>query len=171
MGLTDRVYNIAKGYLDKASQRWEQLDSNAQKELDQYTDNSNTSAWDRAQAKIAALDAQRELKSTAETPPAAPVAPIQPKVSSVAGQQPTGSQSQSTIAAAYQILGIPAGSNIEAVRDAYQKLTARAAPDRFPAGSKEQAEAQRIERRACAAYMMLADALSPADDRFDRLEI
>ena len=168
MGLTDRVYNIAKSYLEKASQRWEQIDPTAQQELDQYTDRSNMSAWDRAQAKIAAGDARRELRPAGLDPPS-PAAP--PPVQAPQTTQPmAGNQSQSAIAAAYQILGVPPGSKIETVRDAYQKLVARAAPDRFPAGSAEQEQAQRIERRASAAYMMLADTLSPADDRFDRLE-
>jgi DnaJ-domain-containing protein 1 len=185
MGLSDRVFNIAKGYLDKASERWQQIDNAAQQELDEYMDRSqaNPSAWDRAQAKISALDSARELRDPADTPLAGepPFGSSTLAPASTAAQQtpfadaPTphaaAAPPGSTMEAAYRILGIPAGADLVTVRTAYQKLMERAAPQRFPDRSPEQLQAQHIERRASAAYMMLVDALSPSDDRFDRLEL
>lgn len=194
MGIPDRVFSIAKGYLDKAAQRMQEIDAAAAQELDEYINSGrgNRGAWDRAQAKISAADSARELQDPADTPPdfgstvtpgqqpagpannrgagtpavksyGAPLMPIPPR-------DPSAPSSPSALNAAYRVLGVPTGSDINTVRDAYQKLIERAHPDRFPAGSPEQEQAREIERRASAAYMMLADALSPADDRFDRLE-
>jgi hypothetical protein len=172
MGIADRLYNIAKGHLDRARETWDQIDSAAQRELDEYTGRADMSAFDRAQAKIAALDAQRNVAQPVNLPPSqrplrqAPPAPVES-----APQQTASGRPLATIQAAYQIIGVPPGSDFETVCNAYQQLIDRAQPNRFPEGSAEQAEAQRIERRIKAAYMMLADELSPADDRFDRLEL
>lgn len=168
MGLADRVYNLAKGALDKASQRWDELDERARQELDNYTNSPTAGAWDRAQAKIDAAQA----RATASTP-------ARPVVRDTLSDLPPGyeppipqvSPQPGTVDAAYRVLGIAPGSSFAAVKRAYETLQQRAAAAKFPDGSPELEKAKTIERRAAAAYMLLADTLQPADDRFDRLEI
>ena len=174
MGIPDRVFNLAKGYLDRAVERWEQIDGNAQAELDAHiarlpASQSSSDPFERAQAKIEqtryeSQASRYDIQATHDVPP-------KPAHSTQSG--PAGPQvdPNSKLAAAYQVLGVPLSADFDTVRQAYDRLKERAAPERFPEGSAEREQAKRIERRAGAAYMVLTDALNPADDRFDRLEL
>lgn len=177
MGLPDRLYRIAKAHLDQALDRWEQIDTNAQRELDETVQSPALSAFERAQAKINAAQAARELPPAKPQPEQVPLAerlPATPSPNYSEAPQTTrlpDRPSNTMVQAAYTILGVPQGSDFETVRQAYIKLKERAAPDRFPAGSPDQIKAREIERRINAAYMLLMDSLAPSEDRFDRLEL
>jgi hypothetical protein len=186
MGIPDRIYRIAKSHLDQALDRWEQIDSSAQKELDEAVQSPALSAFERAQAKINSAQAARGLRKPAAqeftplpppgppgTVPLAerlPALPSSPSSTETPIARMSPRPSNTMVDAAYQIIGVPAGSSFETVRQSYQKLKERASPDRFPAGSPDQVKARDIERRINAAYMTLMDALAPSEDRFDRLE-
>lgn len=171
--LLGRAYQVAKTYLDAARSRLEEIDARAQDELRQSLPREASSPlppaasapaavddpFARAQAKIATAQqrvaAQRqeqERRQTANDPP--PALPSDP------------------VTTAYKIIGVPAGSDIAAVRAAVDQLRARCAPTRFPAGSSEQAEAQVILQRVEEAYHVLQNALpTEPGSRFDKLEL
>jgi DnaJ-domain-containing protein 1 len=187
MSIPERIYNLAKGHLDKALQRWDEIDSRAQQELDSYManqgDTNNMSAWDRAVGKINSAGAEKELRSAADrmddTPPPVSLDALESSIAAERAATSSGSRNQpvsaarmpQTLIAAYKVLGVDAGADWLTVQKAYQELRERAAPDRFPAGSKEQEAAKNIQKRIESAYMMLSSALAPATDRFDRLEL
>ena len=196
MSIPERLYNIAKGHLDKAIERWEDIDASARQEIDAVTmsqsSSSSMSAWDRAVGKINASNAARELD-----PPSQQFDPRrnvteddvnaleqsmgrnQGRAGSYASaQQPYSAQlqqpvsvSNQTLISAYSVLGVPPNADFLTVRTAYQQLKERASPDRFPAGSQEQKAAQDIQGRIDAAFMLLTNALAPDSARFDRLEL
>lgn len=187
MPLPDRIYNLAKGHLDKALERWEEIDTKAQQEIDSVLMNSSgsdtPSAWDRALAKINASNAAKELE------PAGGQIDMRPPIGDAdleafkqelikrgeyADKPPIATQAtpteMNTVAGAYKVLGVAPGSDWAIVRDTYQKLKERAAPERFPEGSAEQSAARDIQRRIDAAFMILTNSLAPSSERFDRLE-
>ncbi len=175
MGIADRVLNIAKGYLDKANQRWDELDDKARQELESYSASPALSAWDRAQAKIEQTQAANEAAKTLRPTPPAPVkrdtlTDLPPGYEPPIPVAAPPSQA-STIEAAYRVLGVVPGASFDAVKKAYDRLRARTASDKFPVGSLELEQAKKIERRATSAYMLLVDTLNPGDDRFGRLEL
>ena len=178
MGIPDRIYRIAKAHLDQALDRWEQIDSNAQKELEDSMQPPALTAFERAQAKINAARAAREFTPVpppgqTDSVPLAERLPA-PTPSPTLQETPTvrssARPSDNAIQAAYTVIGVQIGSDFATVQSAYLKLKERASPDRFPAGSTDQVKAKDIERKINAAYMTLMDALSPSEDRFDRLE-
>jgi hypothetical protein len=198
MGIPDRVYQLARGYLDRAVSRWDELDSQAKNELDQSIEKirpggSNeepseivssigaSSAWDRAQAKIQQTKVSNDLSAKQKQPALPPQSSVQADEcldalgkTSASGSNATalpGGPTASAIDGAYKMLGLASGADILSVQRAYEKLKERAAPERFAEGSAERQKATQIERRASAAYMLLSDLLAPANDRFDRLEL
>jgi hypothetical protein len=171
MGMSDRLYNLAKSYLDSARTRWDEVDPAAQKELDNAVSSPALAAWERAQNKIksaqAANQALSELRQSQSTPPPTGQAfdrnQLPPPI-----QQP----STTALTAAYRVLDLPEGSDLATVQKAYQDFKLKADPSRFPDGSKDNVLAKNIIRRVNAAYIVLANSLSTSsDDRFDRLEL
>jgi len=160
MGIADRIYNLAKGYVDKATSRWDEIDDAAKRELDTYSGaQSQRSAYERAQAKIEqmrAANAQSKDSMDSYAPPIPSIAPP---------------QMPSTMEAAYRVLGVPFGSNIKTVKTAYDNLRDKIDQAKFAEGSDEQKKAQKIAQRATAAYMCLCENLDSDSDRFGRLEI
>ena len=71
----------------------------------------------------------------------------------------------------YRVLGVPVGSEFAAVQAAYEKLARRCDPRRFPDGSTEQKEAERILERVNASYELLKKRLDPMQSRFNNLEL
>ena len=172
--LLGRAYQVAKGYLDSARGRLEEIDARAQEELrralprespDAAPPASNTGgggaddSFARAAAKIAAAQArvaaqrqEAERRAPATVPP--PESPQDPART------------------AYQIIGVPIGSDYLTVEAAVNKLRERCSPTRFPDGSAEQADAQVILQRVEEAFAVLKNALGPAaGGRFDKLEL
>ena len=170
--LLGRAYQAAKGYLDSARGRLEEIDARAQDELRRTLPRedvpgppgsggggaTDSDPFARAAAKIAAAQervaAQRqevERRAAATEPPAPPPDPV---------------------TTAYKIVGVPVGSDYLTVESAVNKLRQRCAPTRFPDGSAEQAEAQVILQRVEEAFRVLKNALGPAGGgRFDKLEL
>lgn len=70
----------------------------------------------------------------------------------------------------YRLLGVEPGSDFSVVQAAYNRLSARCDPVRFPAGSSEEQEARRIRERLEASYRVLRDALDPTARRFGLLD-
>jgi len=172
MGISDRLYNLAKSYLDSARTRWDEVDPAAQQELDNAVSSPALTAWERAQAKINAAkagnQAANEVHPPSTLPPAQTSSASNPSLIQTAASQP----SQNALAAAYKILGVPEGSDLLTVQKAYRDLQKKADPATFPEGSQDRKLAQDLHRRVNTAYMLLANSLSaPSDDRFDRLEL
>jgi hypothetical protein len=170
MSISDRLYNLAKSYLDAARTRWDDVDPAARKELDDAVNSPASTAWERAQKKInnvaATNAASKELQSSTR-PGEQQFAPAQPNASS-----PLPPVSENALSAAYKVLNLPDGSSLSTVQTAHQDLIKKTDPSKFPEGSKDRTVAEHLYRRINAAYMMLANALSNAtDDRFDRLEL
>lgn len=180
---------MAKNHLDRAVERWGEIDAKAQQELDNFlanhTDNNNVSAWDRAVGRINSTAAEKELRNPADRMEDAPPdaqAGLDALEASMAAQRtaariapqsgPIANAADApTLMAAYKVLGVEPGADFLSVQKAYQDLRQRASPDRFPAGSKEQDAARSIQKRIDSAFMMLSNVLAPASDRFGRLEI
>jgi hypothetical protein len=172
MSIPGRIYNVAKAHLDKALQRWDEIDERARQELDAITPRASTtgdsSAWERAAAKIAAARAAQELSASSSYPEITQEREARPPVDQLA---PSSNVPQAdALRAAYSIIGVAAGADWLTVQQAYSTLRDRAAPERFPAGSPEQVSAQAIRKRIDSAYVLLQNALCPSGDRFDRLE-
>jgi hypothetical protein len=68
------------------------------------------------------------------------------------------------------VLGIAPDAGWDDVLGAYEKITRRCDPRRFPDGSAEQKEAGRILERVNTAYDNLRKRLDPTESRFARLE-
>lgn len=170
----NRLYRIGKSYLDQVRNRIETWDEElARRELEAETgpgpgvpggaggdrpardDSSAEAMMRRAEERIRAANARvgasGELKSDrAEIDTAA--AKADPNVGD------------------YRILGVDPGADWTAVQAAYEKLTRRCDPTRFPEGSTEQKEAARILERVNVAYEALRKRLDPTENRFARLE-
>lgn len=71
----------------------------------------------------------------------------------------------------YRVLGVPVGSDLAVVQTAYEQLSRRCDPRRFPDNSAEQKDAERILVRVNAAYEALRKRLDPTENRFGKLEL
>ena len=178
--LLGRAYQVAKGYLDTARGRLEEIDARAQEELRRALPRegvpslappelgaggasgagaaSDADPFARAAAKIAVAQArvaaqhqELERRERATAPPEPPADPVR---------------------TAYKIIGIPNGSDYLTVESAVNTLRQRCSPTRFPDGSAEQADAQVILQRVEEAFAVLKNALEPTSgSRFDKLEL
>jgi hypothetical protein len=171
-----RLYNMAKGYLESARSRIDEIDQAALTELQQalpYGDPANPGSYtassddpmQRAQARIAAARAA----SSASLAPDAQSAPSQGASFSNAPQQPA--LTSDPLATAYRVIGVSAESDKGAVDDAVRSLRERCDPSRFAAGSTEQTEAQRILARIDEAYILVLHTFNVQASRFDKLEL
>ena len=70
----------------------------------------------------------------------------------------------------YRLLSLEPGADFGSVQAAYNRLSARCDPSRFPAGSAEERQAQQIRERLDTSYKQLRDVLDTTATRFDRLE-
>lgn len=169
MSVPDRIYNIAKSYLDAALSRLEEIDSRANAELDRalapggsVASSSSSDPMERAAAKIAAARGEAAARSQ-----------LQPQRYNFSTPDPSAATGPDPdpIQTAYRVIGVPAGSDIATVDAAVAKLRERAAPDRFAEGSTERADAARIQARVDSAYAVLQESLGAPANRFDRLEL
>jgi hypothetical protein len=177
VSIPNRIYRIAKSYLNQARDRIEALDTElAEKELQGPADTPppagapsgapprhDTSAEGmirRAEDRIAA--ARREHAAREEMARSRPSASPGPAVPAAADA--------AAATADYRILGVPESADWPAVQSAYEKLARRCDPRRFPEGSSEQQDAQRILDRVNAAYESLRKRLDPTESRFGKLE-
>lgn len=178
MNLPRRLRNIAKSQLKAMQDRLDRIDEEVELE---------------ARERRAERDARRELDDPTDIRPAMrtpeeiaagvsrPAAgasanqsvsqPARPTVDTAPPNTPSTPPSATSLTASYRILGLEDGADLSAVDDAYAKLSARCAPDRFPEGSEEQQAAHEIFKRVDAAYNTLRDSLDPTAGRFDKLEL
>lgn len=130
----------------------------------------------RAEEKIAAqrrdFDARRELTPAPALASQAP-AVVASTTQSLASQP----LSDHPLAADYYVLGVAVGSGLATVQAAYEDLSRRSDPARFPAGTTEQERAMRINARIQSAYSSLKKELEgpgssagSTENRFARLE-
>jgi hypothetical protein len=168
MSVPDRIYQMAKAYLDAARGRLEEIDSRASAEIDKAlapggsASPSNISdPMDRAAAKIAA--ARGEAAARSQLPQRYNFSTADPSMAS--GPDPDPVQT------AYRVIGVPIGSDVATIDSAVAKLRERAAPEKFPEGSTEREDAARIQARVDNAYAVLQEALGIQKNRFDRLEL
>jgi hypothetical protein len=168
MSIPGRIFKISKTYLNQVRDR---IDAeltereSATRELEGEAGsgagrtNDAESLMRRAEEKIAA--ARRELDARREA-------------SGVPASDPTASTRASAAdpnASDYRILGVAIGSDLSTVQGAYEKLAARCDPRRFPDGSGEKQDAERILVRVNAAYEALQKRLDPMQNRFGKLEL
>jgi len=128
-----------------------------------YGDNSDD-LMRRAQEKINAarrdLDARRDI---------APTLDGQPLPTSERTMTNTESNEDPN-ARDYRVLGVAPGGDLAQVQSAYEKLSRRCDPRRFPDGSQEQKDAERILERVNVSYEALRKRLDPTENRFGKLE-
>lgn len=169
MSVPDRIYNIAKSYLDAARGRLDEIDTSAIAELEgALAPGGSVSMSDdpmaRAAAKIASTNSQAAAWREQRMPVSySPVQASTPVAEAAIPSDP--------VATAYKVIGVAPGSDIDAVTVAVAGLRERAAPSRFPEGSLERLEAERIQQRVDQAFTVLQNALGAPTTRFDRLEL
>lgn len=182
--LSSRLYQLAKGYVESARTRLDEIDQRALAELQQALPLSNSPAasadpMERAAAKIAA--ARAAAGYSAERPggyqtagPAGDI-PAESADQSLSALESRASAappaSTDPLATAYRVIGIPDGSDRAAVEDAVAKLRERCAPEKFTPGSEDELEARRILARIDEAHAYLQHCLNPEAGRFERLEL
>jgi hypothetical protein len=176
MSVPDRIYQIAKAYLDAARGRLDEIDDRAQAELERALGPGGSvvspaidDPMARAAAKIAAARGEAAARSTMN---AARSQNSQPERYNFSTPDPSHDTFDTDpIQTAYRVIGVPLGSDIATVDRAVAKLRERAAPEKFAEGSAEKDDAVRIQARIDNAYAVLQDALGVQGNRFDRLEL
>jgi len=183
LSIPERLFRISKAYLNQVRDR---IDAElAERELEAATnrdpdepaedDASPEAMMRRAEARIAAARRDMERQVGDRTPGRAPSAT--PTVETGAATTATApSAAAKTVdadpnAADFRVLGVPVGSDLPTVQTAYEKLSRRCDPRRFPEGSNEQKEADRILARVNVAYDALRKRLDPTENRFGKLEL
>jgi len=180
MGIPERVYRIFKYKLNELKEHFDQLDLEAQRDME---------TAQRRSPQQARTDARRELDDAlsgpslptqpSPSPPAARRTPEeiaagirpQPSASPTVASNPTATGTPDPLAYHYRCLGVEAGCDFTAVQAAYNRLAARCDPGRFPAGSEEERQAQALRTRLEASFKILRDALDTTARRFDLLEL
>lgn len=71
----------------------------------------------------------------------------------------------------YRVLGVAVGSDLATVQAAYEQLSRRCDPNRFPENSSYRKDAEKILSRVNAAYDALRRRLDPTENRFGKLEL
>ena len=189
MSIPERFYRIARHKLSEIKDRIDQWDEEAK--ADPAEQERRRKAAARVNAKHELEDAMGDPGVPSRQPSAdsgpAPLKP-EPRLRTpeqiAGGHRGTDFRGQTGGAAStqsanqpdpleyhYRLMGVEPGMEFSTVQAAYNKLTARADPGRFPAGSNEAREAQAIRDRAETSYRILRDALDPTSRRFDLIEL
>ncbi len=129
----------------------------------------------RAEARIAesrrSVEGLGELnRATAGREPQTGAAAT-PAKTGVATAPPGAQAVEDPNASDYRVLGVPVGSDFAQVEAAYETLSRRCDPRRFPDGSDEEKDAERILARVNTAYEALRNRLDPTVNRFGKLEL
>ena len=183
--IPDRLFKISKSYLDQVRDRidselTERERAQAEPELRSRGEDASLPAFAdesgpdefhaaddmmrRAEERIAAARREREARSVSQTQ-------VMPVAAPAANPAQTAAENADPNASDYRVLGVPVGSDLMTVLSAYEKLSRRCDPRRFPEGSKEQAEATRILARVNTSYENLRKRLDPTENRFGKLEL
>ena len=172
MSIPERIYKISKAYLGQVRDR---IDAElAERELDaslrganapDKEDASPDAMMRRAEQRIAAMRRDIEERNGAGTTAAGGGTATAPPPVAVTPEDADPN------ARDFRVMGVPVGSDFSGVQAAYEKLARRCDPRRFPDGSTEQQEAQRILDRVNASYEALKRRLDPMQNRFGKLEL
>jgi hypothetical protein len=182
LSIPERLYRLSKAYLGQVRSRIDAELADAERELDggkdpampDREDTSPEAMMRRAEARIASarreMEAQAQLQgqaaggATGTTASGGTATVAKPGVKAATEEtDPNASD--------YRVLGVPVGSEFAAVQAAYEKLARRCDPRRFPDGSTEQKEAERILERVNASYERLKKRLDPIQSRFYNIEL
>jgi hypothetical protein len=117
--------------------------------------------WDRIKA-VEELQARDELETSLGT-----TSPSRPTVDSVRRDLDIVFDASH----ARKILAVDDKATFDQIQEAYNRLTERSSPEKFPAGSEEQSQAVRIQRKIHRAYKLLSEEFSLTERRFKSLEI
>ncbi|CUU08021.1 DnaJ domain-containing protein [Armatimonadetes bacterium GBS] len=141
MSVGKRVTRLMKAYLNH---HWERIEAIIREQEQE------------AQARAEAL---QELERPATSESAPPSSSAKPAAA------------ESEISRAYRTLGLEEGADLSRVRRAYQELSRRAHPERFPEGSPERARAEQIHTQIEWAYRTLLAHLDQSAARFRNLDL
>ena len=180
MSIPERLYKISKAYLGQVRDR---IDSElAERELEaslreeggpDREDASSDAMMRRAEERIAAMRREIDARNTANGASGAATATV--PAATTAAPTTAGDNALTTEADPnakdFRVMGVPVGSDLAAVQAAYETLALRCDPRRFPDGSTEQREAQRILSKVNASYEALKSRLDPMQNRFGKLEL
>ena len=174
-----RIYRIAKAYLNQTRERIEALDAElADEELKSAAD-TPLSAADKGAAGQASPRTTFDRNDTspdgmmqraeARIRAAGRESAAREEMAEKKGGESAAAKTDPNLAD-YVVLGITPGADWSAVQSAYEKLSRRCDPRRFPDGSQEQKDAQRILERVNVAHEALRKRLDPTESRFGKLE-
>lgn len=144
MGTTRRAYDLLRGYVNREYDRIRGVDFD---------------------------DAERELNESLEgyMPPKKVSSPAQ---SSVPAQQVDAAQIAATREErARKILGVAPEATFDDIRRAFERLSKRGDPNRFPSNSVEREHAATIQKSVQWAYSVLTANIDSVEKRFRSLEI
>ena len=188
MSIPERVFNLGKTYIHRVKDR---IDAEltereqAMSELDTRPgddrpttrradtsesgyDSSPDALMRRAEERIAAArrvaDSQADLARALDASRSSDPAPASRSTTTNPATETDPNASD------YRVLGLPVAADLSAVQAAYEMLTRRCDPRRFPDGSQEQKDAERILTRVNTAYEALRKRLDPTENRFGKLE-
>lgn len=147
MSTGDRFYRLLRAYVNH---EWDRI----------------RGVVDEAYSRSAAEAELNEALNRGQTTPASGLP--SPTPSSTPGTPAKGPEN--LLVVHYNVLGLPAGSDFALVRHAYERLSHRSDPSRFPEGSEEAKRAQEVRKRVEDAYHALRRALDPSAARFSDLE-
>ncbi len=186
MSIPERFYRIARHKFHELKDRIEQMDSEA---LD-YTEQQSSTSSQRRSSHEEALRELNKAGSDGEpvnqknrfpaTPP--DLGGVRPQMRSpdeIRRGVPAGSSANNRsvpetpdpLLPHYRLLGLEPGVDFVAVQGAYHRLIIRCDPNRFPVGTDEAREAEKIRLRLEETYHALKEALDPVSRRFDILEL
>lgn len=175
MSIPERLFKISKAYLGQVRDR---IDSElAERELEASLREANGPDRDdagsdammrRAEERIAAMRREIDARNTASGRGGAASAPA-PDAATLAPT--TATMEADPNAKDFRVMGVPVGSDLSTVEAAYEKLARRCDPRRFPDGSSEQQEAERILAKVNVSYEALKTRLDPMQNRFGKLEL
>lgn len=183
MSIPERFYRLARNKFHDLRERFDDLDVEAQERealREQMTENRRSSRRD-AQRELSESPGDAQLRATKVNAP--DLGGIQPRMRTpeeirrgAPASAPSASNAQTEaqddpLAPHYRLLGIEVGSDFQTAQAAYQRLLARCDANRFPEGSAEAQDAEKIRERLEETFRVLKDALDPVSRRFDILEL
>lgn len=181
MSIPERLFKISKAYLGQVRDR---IDSElAERELEaslreangpNRDDTSSDAMMRRAEERIAAMRREIDARNTdnGRGGAATATAPdVMATVTPTAAGNGTATMEADPNAKDFRVMGVPVGSDLATVQAAYEKLARRCDPRRFPDGSSEQQEAERILAKVNISYEALKTRLDPMQNRFGKLEL
>lgn len=182
MSIPERFYRIARHKFHELKDRIDQMDSEA---LD-YSEQSDSRGRKPHEEALRELNASNQPggtipqnRTSTNTPDLGGLRSQMRSPDEIRRGVPANSGTQNTqypmpedpLTPHYRLLGLEPGVDFVAVQVAYQNLVVRCDPSRFPVGTEEAREAEKIRLRLETTYHLLKEALDPISRRFDILEL